>query len=154
MILFNIILYILLTIDYFVAGKIEKPREFKSIFFSRRNYQAGARGGYEIINYIEFKDYDIYKIGNVPNIQFKENQKINIIRSSIFKKVIKLRYYETEWKTVGVSFLSKKIVFFCLVLTFLFTIRTIYNKSEEAEEVFILASSFFYIIIFMYLLII
>ncbi len=110
-ILFNLIAVLFLFLDVFIPGKVSPIEKLESFHSTQRYFGSGNRTGYEIINIVELKNGQLYRIGKQPLRDYKSGQKIKIIKSPLFSKVNEVLILDKRYYTI--KCVSKKNMRVC-----------------------------------------
>ena len=153
-ILFNLIVSLWITLDFYIPGK-EQPIAKLESFHSTVRYYSGRRSrSTELINLVEIQNGPLYRIGKLPKKYYKPGLSIKIIKSPLFHKVNEIQVLDKNWEYQYVGFIPKEIILIPILVAIVSAVasnrinHTLIDLSLVASTLFVIIASIVYILVY------
>ena len=100
---------------------------------------------------LELLDGEIYRIGKLPEKDYKKGQKIKIVKSLITKNINEVIILDNGWKKLKVGVFSNIILSFSLVFSILISALNIFYRNKILNIALIASMMFIAIISMVYI---
>ena len=151
LITFNLILASLLILDLWIPGTESEMKELNSFYSSTTNTGTSRKPIMETKGVLELLDGEIYRIGKLPEKDYKKGQKIKIVKSLITKNINEVIILDNGWKKLKVGVFSNIILSFSLVFSILISALNIFYRNKILNIALIASMMFIAIISMVYI---
>jgi hypothetical protein len=150
LIIINLTVAFLVFIDLTLPYKSEQVKELSS-FYGFTSKTNTLRPTYDDKIILSLTNGERFRIGRMPDNEYKEGQKIIITKSKLFNCVNKILILDSTWKKINVGMFSNFSIFLPYILAVIFTISNVFHQNKIlwsllfASTMFIIISSIIYI---------
>lgn len=151
LIAFNLILSSFIILDLYIPGRESEVKELGS-FYSSTTYTGTSRTPImETKGIVEFLDGEYYRIGKLPEKDYRKGQKIKIIKSLIMNNVNEVIIWDNGWKKIKVGVFSNISLYCLLAISILCSALNIFYRNKSLNILLIASMMYLAVISMVYI---
>ena len=130
LIYFNLMLASFLLLDVWIPGSESAVKELSSFYSTTTNSGTTYKPIMETNGVLELVDVERFRLGKLPEKEYKKGQKIKIVKTVITKNCNEVLLWDNGWKQINVGVFSNFIPSLLLVLSILISSVNIFYSNK------------------------
>lgn len=142
----NIILMIIISLDYLLPGKVTPIQELDQFYNTTTQVSHGRHPAFVDRSILLLTNGETFRLGKIPDGNYLKGQEIKVVKSIFKGNITKVIILGDKIETKHVGIFSNIILLICFILSFIISIlNLVYNF--RLLSIFLVASTMFIFIL-------